>query len=145
MSRWWHWVILLVCGLVVMFIPLPANAATPTQRTFRIDAKRFEYNPAILKVNPGDQVTIELVASDVVHGLAIDGYNLETSADPGKAASLTFVADQQGTFRFHCTITCGNMHPFMTGKLEVGQNSFLWRGIALTGLVLLAGVWKSRK
>jgi heme/copper-type cytochrome/quinol oxidase subunit 2 len=110
-----------------------------------MDAKRFEYDPAILKVNQGDRVTIELVATDVVHGLSIDGYNLETTADPGKPAQLTFVADKQGTFRFHCTVTCGNMHPFMTGKLEVGQNSQLWRAIALTGLVLFAGVWMGRK
>jgi heme/copper-type cytochrome/quinol oxidase subunit 2 len=145
LSRWWQWAVLLVLGLAVLIVPLPAGAAAPIQRTFQIDAKRFEYNPAILKVNPGDQVTIELVATDVVHGLAIDGYNLEATADPGKTARLTFVADQQGTFRFRCTVTCGNMHPFMAGKLEVGQNSLLWRAMALTGMALAAGVWKGRK
>ncbi len=144
-NRGWHWAILLALGLMVMLVPLPAGAATPTERTFQINAKRFEYSPAILKVNPGDRVTIELIATDVVHGLALDGYNLETTADPGKTASLSFIADQQGTFRFHCTVTCGNMHPFMTGKLEVGRNSLLWRAIALTGLVLFAGIWKVRK
>ena len=117
----------------------------PTERTFRIEAKRFEYSPAILQVNPGDKVTIELVATDVVHGLSIDGYNLETTADPGKTARITFTADKAGSFRFHCTVTCGNMHPFMTGKLKVGQNTLLLRAIALVGLALMAGVWKGRK
>ena len=96
-----------------MLIPLPAGAAVPTDRTFHIDAKRFEYSPSTLNVNPGDRVTLELTATDVVHGIAIEGYNLETSADPGQTARLTFVADRQGSFRFHCTVTCGNMHPFM--------------------------------
>lgn len=145
LSRRWLWAVLLALGLVVLFVPLPAGAAIPTDRIFQIDAKRFEYNPAILKVNPGDRVTIELVATDVVHGLAIDGYNLETTADPGETARLSFLADKQGTFRFRCTVTCGNMHPFMTGKLEVGQNSLMWRAIALTGLVMVAGVWKGRR
>jgi heme/copper-type cytochrome/quinol oxidase subunit 2 len=131
--------------LAVIFIPLPAGATAPTERTFRIEAKRFEYSPAILQVNPGDKVTIELVATDVVHGLSIDGYNLETTADPGKTARITFTADKAGSFRFHCTVTCGNMHPFMTGKLKVGQNTLLLRAIALVGLALLAGVWKGRK
>ena len=144
-SRWWHWAILLVLGLAILFVPIPAGAAASTERTFLIDAKRFEYNPAILKVNPGDRVTIELMATDVVHGLAIDGYNIETTADPGQTSLLTFVADRQGTFRFRCTVTCGNMHPFMTGKLEVGQNSLLLRAIAFTGLAMIAGVWKGRK
>jgi heme/copper-type cytochrome/quinol oxidase subunit 2 len=144
-SRWWQLAILSLIGLVVLIVPLPVRATAPVERTILMDAKRFEYDPAILKVNQGDRVTIELVATDVVHGLSIDGYNLETTADPGKPAQLTFVADKQGTFRFHCTVTCGNMHPFMTGKLEVGQNSQLWRAIALTGLVLFAGVWMGRK
>jgi heme/copper-type cytochrome/quinol oxidase subunit 2 len=126
-------------------VPIPVGATAPTERTFHVDARRFEYDPAILKVNPGDRVTIELAATDVVHGLAIEGYNLETTADPGKTARLSFMADQRGTFRFRCTVTCGNMHPFMTGKLEVGQNTLLWRAIALTGLVLVAVVWMGRK
>ena len=141
-GHWWHWAILGVLGLAILFVPLPARATVPTERSFQIDARRFEYNPAILKVNQGDVVMIDLVATDVVHGLSIDGYNLEVTADPGKTAHLAFVADQQGTFRFHCTVTCGNMHPFMTGKLEVGQNILMWRGVALAGLALIMGVWK---
>jgi heme/copper-type cytochrome/quinol oxidase subunit 2 len=130
---------------VILFVPLPARATASTERTFLIKASRFEYSPAILAVNPGDQVTIELVATDVVHGMSIDGYNLETTADPGKTARLTFIANQEGSFRFHCTTPCGNLHPFMIGKLEVGGNTTLWRAVALTGLALFAGVWKGRK
>src|SRR4030042_2245138 len=138
-NHWWQWVLLGVLGLAITLIPLPAGTTAPTERTFRIEAKRFEYSPAILQVNPGDKVTIELVATDVVHGLSIDGYSLETTADPGKTTSLTFVADRGGSFRFHCTVTCGNMHPFMTGKLEVGRNTLLWRAITLIGLAMFAG------
>jgi len=129
----------------VVFIPLPVSAKPPAERTFRIQASRFAYAPAVLQVNPGDRVTIELVASDVVHGLSIDGYNLQTTADPGKTARLTFMADQEGTFRFHCTVPCGNLHPFMNGKLEVGRNTFFWRAIVLVGLAILAGAWMARK
>ncbi len=144
-NHWWHWFLLAGFGLAVLFIPLPVQASTPTERTFHIGASRFEYDPAILRVNPGDKVTIELVAMDVVHGLSIDGYGLETTADPGKTARITFTANQSGSFRFHCTVTCGNMHPFMTGKLEVGRNTLLLRSIALVSLVLIGGLWKGRK
>lgn len=131
-------------ALVVSFVPFPATA-TPTEHTFHIQASRFEYSPSVLTVNPGDRVTIELTAMDVVHGLSIDGYSLAVTADPGQTARLTFVADQQGSFRFRCTVTCGNMHPFMIGKLNVGQNTLLWRAFALSGLVLVAGAWKLKK
>ena len=143
--RWWHWAILAALILAVLFVPIPAGATTPTDRTFRIEAKRFEYSPSVLEVNPGDKVTIELVATDVVHGLSIDGYGLEATADPGKTARITFISDRQGSFRFHCTTTCGNLHPFMIGKLEVGRNTLLWRAIGLVGLAMFAGAWKGRK
>lgn len=142
---WWYWALFASIALAVLFIPLPAGASSPTERTFRIEAKRFEYSPAILQVNPGDRVTIELVSTDVVHGLSIDGYDLQTTADPGQTARISFTADKSGTFRFHCTVTCGNMHPFMNGKLQVGQNNFLLRSLVLLGLATLAGVWMVRK
>ncbi|NJD60350.1 MAG: hypothetical protein FIA98_13235 [Anaerolineae bacterium] len=144
-DRWWHWVVLFSFGLGIAFISVTAGASTPVERAFHVEASRFEYSPAVLRVNPGDRVKIELTATDVVHGLAIDGYNLETTADPGQTARISFTADKSGTFRFHCTVTCGNMHPFMTGKLEVGRNTFLWRSIGLVSLALVAAVWKGRK
>ena len=141
-NHWWHWPLLFTLGMGILFIPVPAGSTTPVTRVIHIDASRFEYNPAIIKVNPGDQVTIELAATDVVHGLSIEGYGLETTSDPGQTARISFTADKSGSFRFHCTVTCGNMHPFMTGKLEVGRNTFLWRSLALLSLALLAVIWK---
>ncbi|OGO73290.1 MAG: hypothetical protein A2Z49_00175 [Chloroflexi bacterium RBG_19FT_COMBO_56_12] len=140
--KWKRVIILVSLMLAVLFIPFPATTTTPAEHTFHINASRFEYSPNTLSVNPGDQVTIELTATDVVHGLAIDGYNLAITADPGQTAHLTFTAGQQGSFRFRCTASCGNMHPFMIGKLEVGQNTLLWRAAALSVLVLVAGIWK---
>lgn len=141
----WRWAGLAAMALAILFLPIPGNAAEPVERTFRIQASQFTYSPAVLSVNPGDRVTIELLATDVVHGLSIDGHDLETTSDPGQTARLTFVADRQGSFRFRCTVTCGNLHPFMIGKLQVGQNDLLWRGTLLAGLVLIAGVWSLRK
>jgi heme/copper-type cytochrome/quinol oxidase subunit 2 len=132
-------------ALLIMVLPMPVTATTPVERTFQIEASQFTYSPAVLSVNPGDRVTIELLATDVVHGLSIDGYKLEITSDPGQTARLTFVADRQGSFRFRCTVTCGNLHPFMIGKLQVGQNELLWRGALLAGLALIAGVWGVRK
>lgn len=143
--RWLPWAVWVGLVLVALLIPIPTAATTPTDRTFHIEASRFEYTPSVLTVNPSDRVTIELTATDVVHGLSIDGYNLATTADPGQTARLTFVADRQGSFRFRCTVTCGNMHPFMIGKLEVGQNRLFWRVIALSGLALGAGIWWLKK
>jgi heme/copper-type cytochrome/quinol oxidase subunit 2 len=135
-------IVLLMIAIII--VPIPAYAGPPTERVFRVEASRFAYSPSILSVNPGDRVVIELVAKDVVHGLAIDGYSLEVTGDPGQTARLTFVANRSGSYRFRCSTTCGGMHPFMIGKLQVGRDTFFWRGAALTAL-LTAGIALRRK
>jgi heme/copper-type cytochrome/quinol oxidase subunit 2 len=133
---------LVALALAALFAPLPTAKAAPAERVFRIQASRFAYDPGIIQVNPGDRVTIELEATDVVHGLSIDGYRVQTTADPGQVARVTFTADRTGSFRFRCNITCGNMHPFMIGKLHVGQNSLLLRSLGLALVAVIAGIFK---
>jgi len=131
------WLLLALTSITIAFAPLPfsPSSTAPASRTFRIDAGQFSYEPSELKVNSGDTVTIELVSTDVVHGLYVDGYDVSIEADPGQTASLTFVVDKPGSFRFRCNITCGAMHPFMIGKLMVGSNDWFLRSV---GLALLA-------
>lgn len=135
---------LLVFGLVVLLAPIQPVLAQPVDHLFHLEASQFSYQPSVLRVNPGDRVTIELTATDVVHGLAVDGYNLEMTSDPGQTARLSFVADKPGLFRFRCSVTCGDMHPFMIGKLQVGANTLYWRAAGLALLGLTAGIWKLR-
>lgn len=134
----------LIAGLLVAFAPLPVPRPSPTERTFQVEASSFEFNPAVLNINPGDRVTIELTSTDVVHGLYLDSYDLQVTSDPGQIASLTFIANRPGTFRFRCSVTCGDLHPFMIGKLRVGSNTLLWRSIGLAAVVMAAAVWRKR-
>ena len=126
-----------MAGLAVAFAPLPVPSIAPQERTFRIEARQFAYAPSELKVNVGDKVTIQLVSTDVVHGLFVDGYGISVEADPGQTQTLTFIADKPGSFRFRCNVTCGAMHPFMIGKLTVGPNHWLYRSIGLAVLAIM--------
>ncbi len=135
------WIIIGIAALLVVFIPLPSASQQSTERYFQIDASSFAYSPAVLKVNPGDDVTIKLTSTDVVHGLYVDGYDVNIIADPGQSATITFKADRSGTFRFRCSISCGALHPFMLGKLEVGRNMLYLRGIALSFVALLGTIF----
>ncbi len=136
-KQWIIGFLVLLAGAVIVFAPLPVHAALHTQRTIRVEASQFAYSPAVLDVNPGDTVTIELVSTDVVHGLYLDGYGVSVTADPGQTARLTFAADRSGSYLFRCNVTCGALHPFMIGKIQVGRNTWLWRAIALTVLAAL--------
>jgi len=129
--------LLVIAGLVMAFAPLPVQPTTPQERIFRIEAGQFAYSPSELKVNPGDTVTFQLVSTDVVHGLYVDGYDVSIEADPGQTRTLSFVADKPGSFRFRCNVTCGAMHPFMIGKLNVGSNNWFYRSIGLAMLAIV--------
>jgi cytochrome c oxidase subunit 2 len=130
---------------IILFSPIPSMASAPEEHRVRIEASSFAYAPNVVEINPGDRVTIDLVSTDYVHGFYLDGYDLELTADPGQTARLSFTADRLGTFRFRCSVTCGALHPFMVGKVKVGTNNLLWRGIGLAVIVALAGIfWKSR-
>ncbi len=141
----WRWALWGFAALIVAAAPLPFATADPAERHLRIEASSFAFSPAVISANPGDRITLELVASDVVHGLYLDGYDLSVTADPGQTASLTFVADRSGTFRFRCSVTCGALHPFMVGKLRVGANGLFWRAAALSMLAVIAAFWSVRR
>ena len=123
--------------LLIVLVPFPQKATIPVERDIRIEASQFAFTPAEINVNQGDRINIDLVSTDVVHGMYIDGYGIGVVADPGKTAHLSFFANQSGSFRLRCNITCGAMHPFMIGKLHVGQNVLLWRGIGLASLFFI--------
>ncbi len=134
-----------LAAVAVLLAPLPERGSPPGERDIRIEARSFAYSPAVIRVNPGDRVNLELVSTDVVHGLHIDGYDLSVTADPGQTGRLSFVADRRGAFRFRCSVTCGPLHPFMAGQLKVGPNLLLWRAVALAVVAAVAGalvVWK---
>jgi len=135
----------ILVALVTAFVPLPSPQLEPVQRTISVAASQFAYQPGLIRLNTGDRVTIELSSQDVVHGFAIDGYDLEIISDPGQTSTLTFTADRPGTFRFRCSVTCGDMHPFMIGKLQVGPNTLLWRASALALVISVVGIWRWRK
>ena len=145
LTKWQGWAVAIALAILVLFFPLPAVGAVSTDRHLRIEASMFQFTPAEITLNPGDRVTVELVATDVVHGLSLDGYDFELTADPGQTASGTFVADKAGVFSFRCLVPCGNLHPFMIGKLQVGANTLFWRAIVLGILATAAGIWSVRK
>jgi heme/copper-type cytochrome/quinol oxidase subunit 2 len=137
LKRLLPWLILAGLILAVAVAPLPAHAAAPAHRTIRIEAGNFNYSPGEVRVNQGDTVTIELIATDVVHGIHIDTYGLEVAADPGQTARLTFIASRPGTFRLRCSVTCGALHPFMIGKLYVSRNGLFLRALAAALLIVI--------
>jgi len=144
MGRWGMIFLFSTLALLILFVPLPLLGTAPMNRHIRIEASMFQFDPGEVRVNPGDRVTMELVSTDVVHGLSLDGYDFELIVDPGQSKTSTFIADKTGVFRFRCSVACGNLHPFMIGKMHVGPNLLLLRGIGLGLLSIATAIFSLR-
>jgi len=105
------------------------TSASAEEKFFEIKAKKFSYTPNIIKVNKGDTVRIRLLSEDVSHGLYLDGYEVNTSSQPGQDGNLKFIADKTGRFTFRCSVACGEFHPYMVGHLIVEPNWKYYFGI----------------
>lgn len=86
-------------------------------------AIRSHINPEHIEVQKGDHVTIYMTnlerAEDETHGFTIDNYDVHMSIEPGKTASISFVADNEGVFPYYCTEFCSALHLEMFGYLHV--------------------------
>jgi len=89
---------------------------------------RSHITPEIIDARVGDTVKIHLTnlerAQDEVHGFAMYGQNVQLSIEPGKTASVTFTADQEGVFPYYCTEFCSALHLEMQGYLLVAPTDY---------------------
>jgi nitrite reductase (NO-forming) len=76
-----------------------------------------------LKVQPGDVVEITLIDGDgALHDISFPDFDATSDQIVGKdtQVTLTFEADQEGSFAYFCTVT-GHRQAGMEGKLIVGS------------------------
>jgi cytochrome c oxidase subunit 2 len=86
---------------------------------FKMTAKQFAFDPAVINVKLGDQVKITIKSLDVTHGFALPEFGVNETLVPGKETVVEFTADKKGEFPFFCSVVCGSGHSEMTGKLIV--------------------------
>ncbi len=88
--------------------------------------------PDIVEVEVGDTVTFHLTnleqAKDQTHGFTVSAYNVHSSWEPGKVASVTFKAGREGVFPYYCTEFCSALHLEMMGYLLVKPKN--WKATA---------------
>jgi hypothetical protein len=106
----------------------------------RVDlhARRYSYDPPVIKVKKGDILVINLISDDVTHGFFLDGYDISGYAYPGEFRQLVIKATKTGRFTYRCSVTCGEFHPYMVGYLYVTPNHKFFGGIAL---IFLFGIF----
>ena len=95
--------------------PIPAQAVNE----IKVTAKKYEFNPNVIKVKQGDHVRLVIMATDRDHGFKLAAFNIDQELRKGEPATVEFTADKAGTFPFQCSKFCGLGHKRMKGQLVV--------------------------
>ncbi len=128
----------------------------PRRHTINLVARRYAFDPPVIRVERGDEVRLRFASLDVVHGVYLEGYDIDVTIEPLRrevqvrrgnrppetVREVVFTAERGGKFRYRCSKTCGAMHPFMVGELIVSPNRLLRvSSLAAVGLLVGGFVW----
>jgi len=112
--------ILVVAGLVGLPAAALAYQSHRDTRVVTIEMVQWEYRPSEIRVKKGEQVRLQLIAKDVVHGFQLDGITT-LEVRPGKPQEVIIWAQDPGVYRFRCSMFCGLGHAAMVGQIVVEE------------------------
>lgn len=84
-----------------------------------IVARQYAFDPGIITVPQGAEVTFKVTSVDVQHGFKLAGTNVNMMALPGQISELTASLDDLGEFTYVCSEFCSIGHAQMFGTLTV--------------------------
>lgn len=79
----------------------------------------YGYSPANIEIPVGATVHFYVTSTDVVHGFAIPGTNVNMMVMPGEVNQLTYTFDEPAEYLLLCNEYCGIGHEYMSTKLIV--------------------------
>ncbi len=82
-------------------------------------ALQFAFLPTTVEVPAGSEVTFYVTSPDVIHGMQLEGTNVNTMVIPGEVAEITVEFDEPGEYGIVCNEFCGAGHHDMEGLLTV--------------------------
>ncbi|MEK3995156.1 cytochrome C oxidase subunit II [Psychrobacillus sp. FSL K6-2365] len=80
-----------------------------------ITAINFEFDQTEYTVKSGETVKISFANKEGMHGIAIDGLDVDIKGDGG----ATFTPPEPGEYTIYCNIPCGTGHADMKSTLIV--------------------------
>lgn len=74
-------------------------------KEFAVTGSPFKFSLSEIRVKKGDTVKIVFTNTEGFHDWVIDEFNAKTTQiAAGKTETVTFVADQAGTFEYYCSV-----------------------------------------
>lgn len=88
-------------------------------KIIKMTAKQFSFEPSKITLKKGDRVRLEITSIDTDHSFVLQEFGIHIPLFPNKTVFVDFDADKVGTFKFYCSVICGEGHSDMNGQLIV--------------------------
>ncbi len=82
-------------------------------------ARAWQFTPSEIRVPAGSEVTLISTATDVIHGIHVEGTRINMMLIPGQVARNTYTFEEPGEHLLVCHEYCGAGHHLMSGKVIV--------------------------
>jgi cytochrome c oxidase subunit 2 len=86
--------------------------------TVRAIAQQYSFSPQCIVVPPDTPITFRATSADVIHGLIIEGTNINTMLIPGYVSVLNARFDKPGEHLMPCHEFCGVGHQGMWANVK---------------------------
>ena len=134
--------------------------------TVRAIGQQYSFTPACIVVPADTPITLRATSADVVHGILIQGTNVNTMLVPGYISEQLMRFDKTGDYLMPCQEFCSFGHEGMWGKVKVIDKAdfarsradrreaelcwsnrklilaHFWLAFAVFGVALLLGAWQ---
>lgn len=93
-----------------------AAGSSASSQQINLIATNYAFDQKEYKVKKGQEVTFTLENQQGLHGIAINGLNVNLD---NKNKTATVIVDKEGSYDIICSIPCGSGHMSMRAKLIV--------------------------
>jgi len=133
-----RWLLALFAALAAWSSFAQAQEKPPEKpsRIVQVTAKKFEFEPSVIRVKAGEKIRLKLSSADRTHGIHINPFpeGGQPNTPPGLSFTygddclklkkdltntLEFTAEAPGTYAFSCCKKCGTGHARMKGQIIV--------------------------
>jgi len=100
-------------GITGNVVGVDSGQVAGNMRHITIDAKRFEFDPGVIRVKQGEDIMLMINNADTLHGISIPALGVS-----GRD-SVNFKATEKGEYTFYCANFCGHGHESMRGTIII--------------------------
>lgn len=79
----------------------------------------WSFEPREVTVPAGEEITFVGTATDVIHGIHVDGTRMNAMLIPGQVTRMQYTFEEPGEYLFVCHEYCGAGHHLMYGTVTV--------------------------